>query len=76
MDWQPISTAPRNGTHVILCKRRRTDGSYEVGEGFYDDWAKAWAWADERMTHPDLWQPMPEPPADADFAAMVQEAAP
>ena len=70
-EWQPISTAPKDGTSVLLA------GTRSVGEGFWDDGSECyghrggagWFWEGDRgslltasnaiVTH---WMPLPEPP--------------
>lgn len=72
-DWQPISTAPKDGTTVMLT------GSYWVVAGWFShsDFlgpdAKLGAWVDGDPRHdgralkgdhaPTHWMPLPEPPA-------------
>ncbi len=66
-EWQPIETAPRDGTHVIV--------AYDeiVGEARFDDEGgphAGWYWTDQHWTdavggeafYPTHWQPLPEPP--------------
>jgi hypothetical protein len=71
--WQPIETAPRDGTEVLL-----TDGE-DVGGGFWDSeklsFAKrsgpGWFWEMDRADLPSArkiigithWMPLPPPPA-------------
>jgi hypothetical protein len=58
--WQPISTAPKDGTTVQLW-----DGHYQH-TGFYDHSLPGWcALADyvEFVPLPTHWMPLPEPPA-------------
>lgn len=66
--WQPIETAPKDGTHVILGTtgsatpgRILLDMFYESGEwGNYDDVLEDMLFAGERLTH---WMPLPLAPA-------------
>ena len=67
MEWQPIETAPRDGTYVLLYWPRG-DGIHEtVVEGhFYTarDGDEFW-WAVSRLedrTDPTHWLPLPAPP--------------
>jgi hypothetical protein len=72
--WQPIETAPRDGTPVLLVSANAAEPSAEVGHwsdedgtfrvGYPDDWFRLAghglrSWLDI-ATH---WQPLPAPPA-------------
>ena len=69
-EWQPISTAPRDGTPILIARKDETFG-----------WVRGWAtWVDVRgisgwlshgfceipgnlgLAHPTHWMPLPEPP--------------
>lgn len=68
--WQPIETAPRDGTEVLVC-RRYEDGHaeyavaycYEDDDGWRDigdiGWAGMQGGPDNQPTH---WMPLPTPP--------------
>jgi hypothetical protein len=68
-DWQPIETAPTDGTNVLIAEVSR--GS--LGEAYYDYNAdqKRWYWAntgagdypDPHEPSPTHWMPLPAPPA-------------
>lgn len=77
MDWQPISTAPRDGTPVLLYKPAgRWDGGYmRAGYwGEYLDRGEQWiacggfaigyrsSETDTPKGWPTHWQPLPSPP--------------
>lgn len=62
--WQPIETAPKDGTHILLYVKLDEPREKEVGidVGFYvthrnDDFL-AWSYV-ARPTH---WMPLPSPP--------------
>jgi hypothetical protein len=66
MTWQAFGTAPRDGTHFILC-----NGDGWVGEAYWDAEAERCYAANTHSTDyydggvddPRLWQPLPKPPA-------------
>ncbi len=66
--WRPISEAPKDGTHVIVCVADEI-----VGEAHYyaeDEGHEGWYWMDQHWTdacggepiQPQAWQPLPKPP--------------
>lgn len=64
-DWQPMATAPRDGTAVLLALSERhyprvLEGVWrgDVAYPWWDTRPRFFAW-DE----PIAWMPMPEPPA-------------
>lgn len=72
MEWQPIDTAPKDGTKVLI-----SDGRYVI-DAYWDDNASleqcergpAWqvfncdgdCWYSVAVTDPTHWMPLPEPP--------------
>jgi hypothetical protein len=73
--WQPIETAPRDGSKVILW-----DSHEGVCCARYEDYAAGWRafWGTENYirdgstydfaliaSHPTHWMPLPEPPGDS-----------
>lgn len=73
-EWQPIASAPRDGTVILLAKQRSIPTSWEVYAGFYDpnDGAFNWqffdgqnelnGWRDDERWGPSHWTAMPSPP--------------
>lgn len=68
--WQPIETAPKDGTSVLVCSGQI------VGEAAYrsEDEYPAWWWAgtspddycgDMIDPQPHIWMPLPAPPPEA-----------
>jgi len=69
-EWQPIETAPRDGTGVLLFDN-------EIHEGFWDEldydefrgapitgWSYgALSWIDDTNFSPTHWMPLPKPPS-------------
>ena len=60
MSWQPIETAPRDGTRVILCRPNHAE-SMAVGwySSDFGHWSLVYGtlWED-----PESWHPLPELP--------------
>jgi hypothetical protein len=62
-DWQDISTAPRDGTYVLLASENG-----DIGVGYYfnnQSGSPRWRWQGEEpycaLTH---WMPLPAPPKE------------
>ena len=73
MMWQPIETAPKDGTIVFLFSNGETvRGSFRVDDGFtghdfpewlddsFDDWTTGYS---ARPLTPTHWMPLPNPPS-------------
>lgn len=60
-DWQPISTAPKDGTRIIVAVKRRV-----IGVSFWLPSSGQW-WSQETarsMREPfSHWMPLPPPPS-------------
>lgn len=76
-EWQPIETAPKDGTRILL--HTRWDGDEitpdafdEVQIGWWDDgnalddpasiWHRPARWELDKVGDPIHWMPLPEPP--------------
>lgn len=57
MTWQPIETAPKDGTDVLALHEGRTYQARWQDDAF---WFSASAWKSLAPTH---WMPLPPPPA-------------
>ena len=67
--WQEISTAPKDGTHILLALRKKVHtginwSGKRVVSGYFHtqghDWVLEGNWASKiKPTH---WMPLPEPP--------------
>lgn len=65
MTWQPIETAPKDGTQVLLWRDETIVGRWQI-----DDRRPYWTGGDIywrgvrwcRDHNPTHWQPLPEPP--------------
>lgn len=75
MEWQPIETAPRDGSAVLLYQKkphaevaRYESDTNEIEVGFYSEegWRVFGFHGDEseRDFAPTHWMPLPQPPAD------------
>lgn len=67
--WQPIETAPKDGTHVLLGRTPPWSASANVCVGFWADEHQANSphWKTENGFMVDvriyrLWMPLPDPP--------------
>ncbi len=63
--WRPISTAPRDGTDIIVY-RPKFDGDYipQVGTDFWMTKAMIPTWGRSRGDCPPThWMPFPDPPS-------------
>lgn len=61
MDWQPIETAPKDGTEVLLLAERRiANGSWNHGGAFH---TPHWMSHGTNMHRPTHWQPLPSTPS-------------
>lgn len=68
MDWQPIETAPKDGTRVLLIGHRGAEadiGNWSM-HGRYDRSTKrygiCWGCAGIAYVNPTHWMPLPPPP--------------
>lgn len=64
MEWQPIETAPKNGTVILVCGGNAgfyypttLAALWDNGEWLPDQWEQV----DESL-EPEYWMPLPEPP--------------
>jgi hypothetical protein len=62
--WQPIDTAPKDGTDIIVY-RPKFDGPYipEVGTDYWHERLNCWG-NSRSNTPPTHWQPFPKPVAE------------
>ena len=52
MEWQPIETAPKDGTRILMWSQKHSSVSY-------DSWADFCRMNNPSFTH---WMPLPPPP--------------
>lgn len=78
MTWQPISTAPRDGTEILVwgCVGQDIERAHiwAVVIAEWDDWPHkpAWRWSDgmEEVV-PTHWMPLPAPPVTTTEAERI-----
>jgi hypothetical protein len=64
-DWQPMETAPKDGTDVLLAAQWDKTGRWLQGigrwnNGRYQENAVGWGWT--WYAQPTHWMPLPDPP--------------
>lgn len=67
-DWQPIDTAPKDGTRVLLYDRFCREPEHARFVGFWaqdarDSTWKWWSCPGAFIRRPTHWHPLPEPPS-------------
>jgi hypothetical protein len=63
--WQPIETAPRDGTRVLIVRAQEMGGGslgMRVGIGKW----KSGKWQGDCTQAPTHWMPLPEPPGEGE----------
>ena len=73
--WQPIETAPTDGTRILLRGRdgKIADGHYGQPDGYANPKQFVWPYIHANPTH---WRPLPEPPESAAAPAQADRDAP
>jgi hypothetical protein len=74
-EWQPIETAPKDGTEILLFTTYLADeyydetfstvqiGSWDFGHDTVEAiWRRPAGWACVKIGEPTHWMPLPEPP--------------
>jgi len=65
-EWQPIETAPKDGSEILLWHGRRNIGGWQ--EHHHDmrhPQRPCWVINGGYVVSPTLWMPLPEPPQTA-----------
>ncbi len=75
MKWQPIETAPTDGTRILLRGKdgKIADGHYGQPDGYANPKQFVWPYIHANPTH---WRPLPEPPESAAAPAQADRDAP
>ncbi len=73
-EWQPIETAPKDGTAILLALTQDYYSGGRVKEGFCDELSGDWYLANDSCSccyyplsddnPPTHWRPLPDPPAE------------
>lgn len=63
MEWQPIETAPKDGTWVLLSSAGWTHGQWEIAQ--WSAYAECWQTYDTAILGATHWMPLPAPPQAA-----------
>lgn len=65
--WQPIASAPKDGSFLLLASVDGDDGVYGVRQGFYETAfaSRHWYDIDGEEIEPQFWMPLPAPPPGA-----------
>lgn len=61
--WQPIETAPTDGTEVLLCIAGEHEPHLYHAEWRDDQWCIEWTDGTNPIYGATHWQPLPDPPA-------------
>lgn len=64
MEWQPIESAPKDGSRVIIYDPDIPSEKGIVTEALFDSWRETWTDTVETYLryNPTHWMPLPEPP--------------
>lgn len=64
MEWQDISSAPRDGTRILVYipPRYRGDTNWAVSDCWMDKYDLTWETPCENDVNPTHWMPLPNPP--------------
>jgi hypothetical protein len=64
-DWQPIETAPKDGTDILVYRPKANKYVPKVGVDWFDASYLGGKWMkSNQYFQPTRWMPMPEPPTD------------
>ncbi len=60
-EWQPIETAPKDGTHILVWRPDEGDRKHKAHAGICY-WRKNCWYTSRRYQQPTHWKPLPAPP--------------
>jgi hypothetical protein len=58
-EWQPIETAPKDGTWILVFENHEKPLDTVMWNHFYGLWRNGY---NDHASYPTHWQPLPEPP--------------
>ena len=66
-DWQPIETAPKDGSRILVKDRPHGLGMCVASAGWRNDAPHLIEWqvVNDVVAHPTHWMPLPKPPVSA-----------
>jgi len=67
MLWQPIETAPKDGSFILLATPKG-----RIADGFWSPVYGVWSWP-YVMVEPTHWMPLPERPGAQNVQSSVQQ---
>ena len=62
MNWQPIETAPRDGTEILLWEQEFDLYAVGIFSELQQEWIGWEEWSEPM--NPSHWMPLPEPPEE------------
>ena len=65
-DWQPIETAPKDGTWILIFRGHDADWTFNYALVYWDDHFMCWHDGDYHSDYyrPNHWMPLSEPPSE------------
>jgi hypothetical protein len=61
-EWQPIETAPRDGTFIIAWQPHISDSDIRILRSVNGYWSDEHGIGQSTLRDPKYWMPLPEPP--------------
>jgi hypothetical protein len=64
-EWQPIETAPKDGTRILIFGARECYGGDYISLAYWDHWWRGDYDEPVYVDEPTHWMPLPPPPQQA-----------